>query len=98
MILVDMSEFYGVQDEGDEKRVVAARLAAMMAFRPSKMEIRLVSLHSRILWNATCHRKTENVLRIIDEILRFDPVGSGTDLAQALEFIGRVNRRKSSSF
>ena len=40
----------------------------------------------------------KHVLRIIDEILRFDPVGSGTDLAHALEFVGRVNRRKSVVF
>ena len=35
------------------------------------------------------------MLRLLDEILRFDPVGRGTDLEGALNFVGRINKRRA---
>ena len=40
----------------------------------------------------------KHVLRIIDHILSFDPVGNGTNLREALQFVGRVHRRKAVVF
>ena len=100
MILVDMSGSMAFGTKGDEKRVVAARLAAMMAFSAIKNgdRVGLVAFTDTVECYVPPKKGRKHVLRIIDEILRFDPVGSGTDLAQALEFIGRVNRRKSVVF
>ncbi|MEE2787409.1 MAG: DUF58 domain-containing protein [Myxococcota bacterium] len=100
MILVDMSGSMAFGTQGDEKRVVAARLAAMMAFSAIKNgdRVGLVAFTNTVECYVPPKKGRKHVLRIIDEILRFDPVGAGTDLAHALEFVGRVNRRKSVVF
>ena len=100
MILVDMSGSMAFGTQGDEKRVVAARLAAMMAFSAIKNgdRVGLVAFTDSVECYVPPKKGRKHVLRIIDEILRFDPIGAGTDLAQALEFVGRVNRRKSVVF
>lgn len=100
MIMVDMSGSMAFGTVGSEKRVVAARLAAMMAFSAIKNgdRVGLVAFTDTVECYVPPKKGRKHVLRIIDEILRFDPVGSGTDLAEALEFIGRVNRRKAVVF
>jgi uncharacterized protein (DUF58 family) len=40
----------------------------------------------------------QHVLRVIRELLYFRPAGRGTDLAQALQFVGRVLKRRSVVF
>ncbi len=100
MIMVDMSGSMAFGTTGDEKRVVAARLAAMMAFSAIKNgdRVGLVAFTDSVECYVPPKKGRKHVLRIIDEILRFDPVGSGTDLAEALEFVARVNRRKAVVF
>ncbi len=100
MIVVDMSGSMAFGTVGAEKRVVAARLAAMMAFSAIKNgdRVGLVAFTDTVECYVPPKKGRKHVLRIIDEILRFDPVGSGTDLSEALEFVGRVNRRKAVVF
>jgi uncharacterized protein (DUF58 family) len=100
MIMVDMSGSMAFGTTGAEKRVVAARLAAMMAFSAIKNgdRVGLVAFTDTVECYVPPKKGRKHVLRIIDEILRFDPVGSGTNLAEALEFVGRVNRRKAVVF
>ncbi len=100
MIMVDMSGSMAFGTIRDEKRVVAARLAAMMAFSAIKNgdRVGLIAFTDRVERFVPPKKGRKHVLRIIDEILRFDPVGEGTDLGKALEFIGRVQRRKAVVF
>jgi uncharacterized protein (DUF58 family) len=100
MIMVDMSGSMAFGTVKDEKRVVAARLAAMMAFSAitNGDRVGLIAFTDSVECYVPPKKGRKHVLRIIDEILRFDPVGAGTDLAQALEFVGRVNRRKAVIF
>jgi uncharacterized protein (DUF58 family) len=100
MVVVDMSGSMAFGTVKDEKRVVAARLAAMMAFSAISNgdRVGLIAFTDTVECYVPPKKGRKHVLRIIDEILRFDPVGAGTDLAHALEFVGRVNRRKAVVF
>ena len=40
----------------------------------------------------------KNVLRVIREVLYFKPQGRSTDIAQALEFLSKVTKRKTVAF
>lgn len=100
LILVDMSGSMAFGTVGDEKRRVAARLAAMMAFSAIKNgdRVGLVAFTDRVEVYVPPKKGRKHVLRLIDEILRFDPVGAGTDLGGALEFVARVQRRQAVVF
>jgi len=100
LIMVDMSGSMAFGTARDEKRVVAARLAAMMAFSAIKNgdRVGLVAFTDTVECFVPPKKGRKHVMRIIDEILRFDPVGSGTDLGEALQFAGRVQRRKAVVF
>ena len=100
MIMVDMSGSMAFGTVRDEKRVVAARLAAMMAFSAISNgdRVGLIAFTDEVECYVPPKKGRKHVLRIIDEILRFDPAGAGTDINQALEFVGRVNKRKAVIF
>jgi uncharacterized protein (DUF58 family) len=100
LILVDMSGSMAFGTVGDEKRRVAARLAAMMAFSAIKNgdRVGLVAFTDRVEVYVPPKKGRKHVLRLIDEILRFDPIGAGTDLGGALEFVARVQRRQAVVF
>lgn len=100
LIVVDMSGSMAFGTARDEKRVVAAKLAALMAFSAIKNgdRVGLVAFTDRVERFVPPKKGRKHVLRIIDEILAFDPVGRGTDLGGALEFVGRVARRKAVVF
>ncbi|MGK0360973.1 MAG: hypothetical protein ACI9U2_003287 [Bradymonadia bacterium] len=97
LIVVDMSGSMAFGTRGDSKRRIAARLAAMMAFSAISNgdRVGLVAFADDIECYVPPKRGRKHVLRIIDEILSFDPVGQGTNIAGALEFISRVTRRKA---
>lgn len=97
LIVVDMSGSMAFGTQGDSKRRIAARLAAMMAFSAISNgdRVGLVAFADDIERYVPPKKGRKHVLRIIDEILSFDPVGSGTNLKEALEFVSRVVRRKA---
>lgn len=97
LIAVDMSGSMAFGTARDEKRFLAARLAAMMAFSAIKNgdRVGLVAFTDEVEHYVPPKKGRKHVLRIIDEILRFDPVGRGSNLGEALKFIGRVAKRKA---
>ena len=97
LIVVDMSGSMAFGTRGDSKRRVAARLAAMMAFSAISNgdRVGLVAFADDVERYVPPKKGRKHVLRIIDEILSFDPVGQGTNLKGALEFVSRVVRRKA---
>ena len=100
LIVVDMSGSMAFGTARDEKRVVAAKLAAMMAFSAISNgdRVGLVAFTDEVEKFVPPKKGRKHVLRIIDEILAFDPVGRGTSLAKALEFVGNVTKRKAVVF
>lgn len=100
LLVVDMSGSMAFGTARDEKRVVAAKLAAMMAFSAIKNgdRVGLVAFTDEIELFVPPKKGRKHVLRIIDEILSFEAVGRGTNLHEALGFVSRVTRRKSVVF
>ena len=100
MLLVDMSGSMAFGTLKNQKRVMAAKLAAMMAFSAitNGDRVGLVAFTDTVEHFIPPKKGRKHVLRIIDQILRFNPIGSGTDLDEVLNFIGRVQRRKSVVF
>jgi len=100
MLLVDMSGSMAFGTLKNQKRVMAAKLAAMMAFSAitNGDRVGLVAFTDTVEHFIPPKKGRKHVLRIIDQILRFNPIGSGTNLDEVLNFIGRVQRRKSVVF
>ena len=100
MILVDMSGSMSFGTLQNEKRVMAAKLAAMMAFSAitNGDRVGLVAFTNTVEKFVPPKKGRKHVLSIIDQILRFSPEGKGTDLEEVLKFIGRVQRRKAVVF
>ena len=100
LLVVDMSGSMAFGTARDDKRRVAARLAAMMAFSAIKNgdRVGLVLFTETVELFVPPKKGRKHVLRIIDHILSFDPVGNGTNLREALQFVGRVHRRKAVVF
>ncbi len=99
-LMVDMSasEYFGSQ--GVEKRELAAELAAVVAFSAIKNNDRvgLYLVTDRVEKFVPPKKGRRHVLRLIGEILAFQPQSRGTDLAKGLDFFSKVARRRSVLF
>ena len=82
------------------KSETAAELCALLAFSAIKNndKVGLVIFTDRIEKFIPPKKGRVHVLRLIREILYFEPQGRGTDIAQALDYFNRVIRRKSVVF
>ena len=100
MILVDISASGDFGTKGSTKNKVAAQLAATLAFAATRNndKVGLILFSDRIERFVAPKRGRGHVWRVIKEILDCERRGSGTDLAEALSFLGRVVRRKSIVF
>jgi len=100
MLLVDMS---GSQEFGSgrkSKRDAAAELTALLAFSAIRNQDKVGCLiftdHVELFIRPQKGRK--HVLRLIREILAFEPTGVGTDIGGALRYFAKVEKRKAVVF
>src|SRR5215213_6310860 len=100
MLVVDVSasgDFGGVRLS---KRELAAEVACLLAFSAirnnDKVGLLLFSDHVELFIPPKKGRV--HTLRLIREILFFEPKGRGTDPADALDYLNRVVHRRSVSF
>jgi len=100
MILVDMSSSLNFGTRGETKQKLAAKLAALLAFSAIKNNDRvgLVLFTDEIEKYIPPKKGRKHVLRLITEIIGFEPQSRGTDLKVGLEFLLRVMKRKAVSF
>jgi uncharacterized protein (DUF58 family) len=100
MLLVDASGsgLFGSREQA--KREVAAEVAALLAFSAIKNNDRvgLIIFTDRVERFVPPKKGKKHVLRVITDILTFQPVSRGTDLRAGLDFLGRVAHRKSVAF
>jgi len=100
VLLVDASSSgkFGTRDRF--KSDTAAELCALLAFSAIKNndKVGLIIFTDRIEKFVPPKKGRGHVLRIIREILYFQPEGKGTDVNGALEYFNRVIRRKSVVF
>jgi uncharacterized protein (DUF58 family) len=82
------------------KREVAAELAALIAFSATANNDRagLVQFTAGIEQYLPPRKGTGHVLRLIREVLFFEPKGKGTDLAEGLAHLNRVTHKRAIVF
>ncbi len=106
MLLVDLS---GSQDFGSVnvyKRELVAEVSAVLAFSAVKNNDRvgLVLFTDRVEKVVPPRKGARHVMRVVTEILQFQPSErpggrhAGTNLAQALDVLGHLSRRRAVSF
>lgn len=99
-LMIDMSASGYFGSRGTAKRELAAELAAVVAFSAIKNNDRvgLYIVTDRVEKFVPPKKGRRHVLRVIGEILAFEPVSRGTDLATALDLLGKIARRRSVVF
>jgi uncharacterized protein (DUF58 family) len=100
MLLVDMSASGRFGSADEEKRELAAELAAVLAFSAIKNNDRvgLIVFTDRVERFVPPKKGKKHVLRVISEILSFSPESPRTDLAVGLDFMGHVARHRAVAF
>ena len=99
-LVVDMSASGYFGSRGETKRELAAELAAVVAFSAIKNNDRvgLYIVTDKVERYVPPKKGRRHVLRVIGEILAFAPSSRGTDLAVALDLLGKIARRRSVVF
>lgn len=100
MLVVDLSasERFGTQRAN--KAHVAAEVAALCAFSAIRNNDRvgLILATDRVEKIIPPKKGNKHVMRVVREILSFEPQHTGTDLKVALETLSKVAKRKSVAF
>jgi uncharacterized protein (DUF58 family) len=99
-LLVDMSAsgLFGTRTQA--KREVAAEIAALVAFSAIKNDDRvgLIVFTDEVELYVPPKKGKKHVLRVIREILTFEPSSPRTDVSVGLDYLGKIARRKSVAF
>lgn len=100
MILVDASMSCRFASVNKLKSSLAAEIAAVLAFSAirNKDKIGLIIFTDRIEKFIPPRKAISHVLRIIREVLYFEPEGKLTNISNALEFLNKVMPRKVICF
>ena len=100
MLLVDASGSQQFGTRQQEKREVAAELAAILAFSAitNNDKVGLIAFTDRIEKFVPPRKGTRHVLRLIRDVLFFEPRGRGTCLREGLDFLNRVLHRRAIVF
>lgn len=100
MLLVDLSRSHQFGTCHQLKRELATEVCATLAFSAIRNndKIGMISFTEEVEQHVPPKKGTRHVLRLIRDLLYFEPKGSGTDLAVAFEHLDRVARRRCVVF
>ena len=100
MLMIDCSRSEDFGTDTRKKEQLAAELSALFAFSAIKNNDRvgLIMFTDQVEKYIPPRKGKAHVLRVIREILFFQPKNRGTDLNIGLEFLNRVARRHSIVF
>jgi uncharacterized protein (DUF58 family) len=100
VLLVDASSSGRFGTRERFKSEIAAELCALLAFSAIKNndKVGLIIFTDRIEKFVPPKKGRAHVLRLIREIIYFEPEGVGTDIGMALEYFSKVIKRKSVVF
>ena len=100
ILLIDMSQsgFFGTQER--DKRTLMAEIAAVIALAAIKNGDTVgVIIFTDIIEHYIPPKKgIQHVMRIISDILSFQPKNSGTNISHALEYLNTVHKKQSVAF
>lgn len=100
MLLVDVSKssYFGTQQQF--KNEIITEICAVLAFSAiqNNDKVGLILFSDRIELYIPPKKGKSHILRIIRELLYFEPKQVGTDLKVALEFLNNVLKKKSIAF
>lgn len=100
MLLIDVS---GSNDfgSGDQlKRMLSAELAAVLAFSAiqNNDKVGVIFFSNQIEKFIPPKKGTSHILRIIREVIGFEPINKGTDLGEGLRFLTSAIKKRSTAF
>jgi uncharacterized protein (DUF58 family) len=100
MLMVDMSGSLMFGSVSKTKQRVAAELSAILAFSALKNndKVGLILFTDKIEKFVPPRKGNKHVLRIIREVLSFEPEGNATDIKAALEFMNNAIKKRSIIF
>lgn len=100
MLVVDASASGDFGTVSRMKRELAAELAAVLAFAATSNHDRvgLIVFTDRIELHIPPRRGRRHILRIVREMLAFEPQGSGTDIVHALDHLNRIYEKRAIVF
>lgn len=100
MLLVDLSHSGNFGSAIQMKNEIAAEICAVLAFSAIKNndKVGLILFTDRIERFVPPKKGRSHILRIIRELISFQPTGGGTSIRQALEYFNHVNKKRSIAF
>jgi uncharacterized protein (DUF58 family) len=100
MLLIDVSASGGYGSVNTSKRELAAEVACLLAFCAIRNsdKVGLILFTDRVELYIAPKKGRIHILRLIREILYYEPAGRKTDLTQPLNFLNRVTTRRAVVF
>jgi uncharacterized protein (DUF58 family) len=100
MIVMDVSLSNRFASVNALKSQIAAEIAAVLAFAAIRNNdnVGLIIFTDKIEKFIPARKGIKHVLRVIREVLYFEPEGRATDIVNALEYLNRVTMRKTIAF
>jgi len=100
MLVVDASGSGDFASEGKFKRELAAELASVLSFSATnnKDKVGLLIFTDKVELYIPPRKGRRHVLRLIRDLLAFEPENNGTDIKLALDSINQILKRRSIVF
>jgi len=100
MLLIDVSASGNFGTQEQFKRELATELSAILAFSAIKNndKVGVIFFTDKVEQFIPPKKGKSHILRIIREVLAFQPEGKGTDIAGALEYFNSVIKKRSICF
>ncbi len=100
MMLIDISGSGTFGTKEMHKRNLATEIAATLAFSAASNndKVGVIFFTDRVEKYIPPKKGRQHVLRIITDLLHFEPEGTGTDIAAALKFFAGVQKKRCTAF
>lgn len=100
MLIADISRSQYFGSGGHDKRIFMTEIAAVLAFSASQNhdKVGLLLFSDKVELYIPPQKGKKHILRIIRELLHFEPTSEGTDIGGALEYINRILKKRSICF
>jgi len=100
MLVVDVSgsQHFGTHEQFKDELVAEICATLSISAIRNNDKVGLICFSDRIEAYIPPRKGSKHVLRVIRELLALEPEGSGTDIGSALEFLNKVQKKRSIVF